>query len=136
MPDKLERKEDNWDSDFIVDEKVKEFQLGESSKPGHIYNQGKEIVGELLISEFPDLDDKFIQLTKDTKSKIDEAKAKLDGHIRFDHNENDIYKFLLQTKRGRFMCRLLGYKTKRLNDKLVLKKLEKVKRKARKIRGL
>ena len=110
---------------FKIDSQVKKFT-----------NPMPKLEEMVPIMEENSLDDKFIQLTKDTKNKVDEVKEKVAKHIREDHHEDDIYKFLLQTKRGRLFCRLLGYKTARLRDKWIIKKTMKLKAKERKIRGL
>ena len=113
-------------NDFAIDNKVNRF---ETPMP---------LLEEMVPTmEEKSLDDKFIQLIGDTKNKIDEAKEKVNRHIKEDHREDDIYKFLLQTKRGRFFCKwLLGYRTEKIANKIKLEKLEKAKKKLNKIRGL
>ena len=57
-----------------------------------------------------ELDNRLIELSKNIKTKVDEAKATIQEHIRNDHRDDDIYKFLAHTKRGRLLCRLFGYR--------------------------
>lgn len=67
-------------------------------------------IRKIAQTDLLEIDTRLIQLTKNVRSKIDEAKAKIQEHIRDDHRDDDIYKFLAHTRRGRLLCRLFGYK--------------------------
>lgn len=58
-----------------------------------------------------EFDKRLIQLHKDVRTKIDEAKSRIQEHIRNEHRDDDIYKFLSHTTRGRLLCRLFGYRS-------------------------
>jgi len=60
------------------------------------------------------------EIRKEHKTKIAEFKVELDeveGQF-----EKKIFEILTQTKRGRFMCRLMGYKTEKQKVKDILRK--------------
>ena len=73
-----------------------------------------------------ELDNRLIELSKNVRTKIDEAKSTIQEHIRDDHRDDDIYKFLAHTTRGRLLCRLFGYRNsnqRRVNATAKKKKL-------------
>ena len=80
-----------------------------------------------------ELDHRLIQLQKNLYTKVSEAKAHINKHMEDDHRDDDIYKFLAHTKRGRFLCRLFGYKSSNMRRITAKKKIRKLNRKRKQI---
>lgn len=80
-----------------------------------------------------ELDQRLIQLQKNLYTKVSEAKAHINKHVDEDHRDDDIYKFLSHTTRGRILCRLFGYKSSGMRRAATKKKKQKLDRKLKQI---
>ena len=92
-----------------------------------------EVVNKPDSNGYAELDTRLIQLQKSLYTKVDEAKSQINEHVDRQHRDDDIYKFLSHTKRGRILCRLFGYKTRNMRRVNSLKKIRKLNRKRRQI---
>jgi len=80
-----------------------------------------------------ELDKRLIQLQKNLYTKVDEAKSQINKHVDDDHRDDDIYKFLAHTTRGRLLCSLFGYKSSNIRRVAARKKIRKLNRKRKQI---
>lgn len=90
-------------------------------------------VRKITPTDLLELDGRLIQLTKDLYTKVDEAKAEIRDHVVKHHRDDDIYKFLTHTKRGRILCRLFGYRTSNQRRLNFIAKKQKIKSKLNKL---
>jgi hypothetical protein len=72
-----------------------------------------------------DFDKRLIQLQKNLYTKVSESKAIINEHIENDHRQDDIFKFLSHTRRGRLLCWLLGYREAKKRRRQLKKKKRK-----------
>lgn len=82
---------------------------------------------------FNELDQRLIQLQKNLYTKVDEAKSEIRAHVTTHHRDDDIYKFLTHTKRGRILCYLFGYRTSNQRRLNFIAKKQKMKSKLKKL---